>query len=76
MVSEEESILDQSVESLELSIRSLNCVKNAELRTIRDLVARSEKEMVEIRNFGEKSLREVREKLEALGLGFGMNLDM
>jgi DNA-directed RNA polymerase subunit alpha len=76
VASEEESILDQSVESLELSIRSLNCIKNAEIRTIRDLVARNEKEMVEIRNFGEKSLKEVREKLEALGLGFGMKLDM
>ena len=41
-----------------------------------DLVARGEKDMVEIRNFGEKSLKEVRDKLEVLGLGFGMNLDL
>jgi DNA-directed RNA polymerase subunit alpha len=73
---EEESVLDQSIESLELSIRSMNCLKNANIRTLRDLVARSERQMVEIRNFGEKSLREVREKLEALGLGFGMNLEI
>ena len=73
---EEESILDASIDSLELSIRSMNCLKNANIRTLRDLVSRSEKQMVEIRNFGEKSLKEVREKLEALGLGFGMNLDM
>jgi DNA-directed RNA polymerase subunit alpha len=73
---EEESILDSSIDSLELSIRSMNCLKNANIRTLRDLVSRSEKQMVEIRNFGEKSLKEVREKLEALGLGFGMNLDM
>ena len=73
---EEESILDASIDSLELSIRSMNCLKNANIRTLRDLVSRSEKEMVEIRNFGEKSLKEVREKLEALGLGFGMNLDI
>ena len=73
---EEDSILDQSIDSLELSIRSMNCLKNANIRTLRDLVARSEKEMTEIRNFGEKSLKEVREKLEALGLGFGMNLDL
>jgi DNA-directed RNA polymerase subunit alpha len=73
---EEESILEASIDSLELSIRSMNCLKNANIRTLRDLVSRSEKQMVEIRNFGEKSLKEVREKLEALGLGFGMNLDM
>ena len=73
---EEESVLDSSIDSLELSIRSMNCLKNANIRTLRDLVARGEKEMVEIRNFGEKSLKEVREKLEVLGLGFGMNLDL
>jgi DNA-directed RNA polymerase subunit alpha len=73
---EKNSILDQSIDSLELSIRSMNCLKNASIRTLRDLVTRDEKEMVEIRNFGEKSLKEVREKLEALGLGFGMKLDM
>jgi DNA-directed RNA polymerase subunit alpha len=73
---EEESVLDSSIDSLELSIRSMNCLKNANIRTLRDLVARGEKEMVEIRNFGEKSLKEVRDKLEVLGLGFGMNLNL
>jgi DNA-directed RNA polymerase subunit alpha len=73
---EEDSILDASIDTLELSIRSMNCLKNANIRTLRDLVSRSEKEMVEIRNFGEKSLKEVRSKLEVLGLGFGMNLDL
>jgi DNA-directed RNA polymerase subunit alpha len=73
---EEESVLDSSIDSLELSIRSMNCLKNANIRSLRDLVSRSEKDMVEIRNFGEKSLKEVRDKLEVLGLGFGMNLDM
>ena len=73
---EEDSILDASIETLELSIRSMNCLKNANIRTLRDLVSRSEKDMVEIRNFGEKSLKEVRSKLEVLGLGFGMNLDL
>jgi len=72
----EDSILDDSIETLELSIRSMNCLKNADIRTLRDLVSRSEKEMVEIRNFGEKSLKEVRSKLEVMGLGFGMNLDL
>ncbi len=73
---EEESVLDSSIDSLELSIRSMNCLKNANIRTLRDLVARGEKDMVEIRNFGEKSLKEVRDKLEVLGLGFGMNLNL
>ena len=54
----------------------MNCLKNANIRTLRDLVSRSEKDMVEIRNFGDKSLREVRDKLEERGLGFGMILDM
>jgi DNA-directed RNA polymerase subunit alpha len=72
----EDTILDDSIETLELSIRSMNCLKNANIRTLRDLVSRSEKEMVEIRNFGEKSLKEVRSKLEVIGLGFGMNLDL
>ncbi len=72
----EGSILDESIDVLELTIRSMNCLKNANIRTIRDLVTRDEKEMSEIRNFGEKSLKEVREKLEALGLGFGMKLDI
>jgi len=73
---EQDSILDASIETLELSIRSMNCLKNANIRTIRDLVSRAEKDMTDIRNFGEKSLKEVREKLEALGLGFDMKLDM
>lgn len=71
-----DSVLDQSIDSLELSIRSMNCLKNANIRTLRDLVSRSEREMNEIRNFGEKSLREVAEKLESIGLGFGMQLDL
>ena len=73
---ESESVLDRDIETLELSIRSLNCLKNAQIKTLRDLVTRTEKQMVEIRNFGEKSLKEVREKLEAMGLGFGMKLDL
>jgi DNA-directed RNA polymerase subunit alpha len=73
---EEDSVLDQSIETLELSIRSMNCLKNANIRTLRDLVTKAEKDMTEIRNFGEKSLKEVREKLEILGLGFDMKLDM
>jgi len=73
---EQDSIFDASIEILDLGIRSMNCLKNANIRTIRDLVSRSEKEMTEIRNFGEKSLKEVREKLEIHNLGFNMKLDM
>ncbi len=69
----EESELDKSIDTLELSIRSMNCLKNANIKSLRDLVSRSEKEMVEIRNFGEKSLKEVRAKLEAMGFGFGID---
>ncbi len=70
---EEESELDKSIDTLELSIRSMNCLKNANIKSLRDLVSRSEKEMVEIRNFGEKSLKEVRAKLETMGFGFGID---
>ncbi len=70
---EEESELDKSIDTLELSIRSMNCLKNADIKTIRDLVSRTEKEMVEIRNFGDKSLKEVKAKLEAMGFGFGID---
>jgi DNA-directed RNA polymerase subunit alpha len=70
---EEASELDKSIDTLELSIRSMNCLKNANIKTLRDLVSRSEKEMVEIRNFGEKSLKEVQAKLEAMGFGFGID---
>jgi len=69
---EEDSLIEQSIETLELSIRSMNCLKNANIRTLRDLVSRSEREMTDIRNFGEKSLKEVREKLESIGFGFGI----
>lgn len=72
----EDTILDQEIEALELSIRSLNALKNAGIDTLRDLVSRDERDMLEIRNFGEKSLKEVKEKLEAQGLGLGMQLDM
>ncbi len=73
---EEDSVLDQSIDTLDLSIRSMNCLKNANIRILRDLVSRNEKDMLDIRNFGEKSLKEVREKLESMGLGFGMNVDL
>ena len=66
---------DKSVEELELSVRSYNCLKNANIRTIRELVQKTEPEMLRTKNFGRKSLNEIKEILESMGLGFGMRLD-
>lgn len=67
--------LDKSVEELELSVRSYNCLKNANIRTIRELVEKSEPEMLRTKNFGRKSLNEIKEILHTMGLSLGMRLD-
>ncbi|CAN5775555.1 DNA-directed RNA polymerase subunit alpha [soil metagenome] len=67
--------LDKSVEELELSVRSYNCLKNANIRTIRELVQKTEGEMLKTKNFGRKSLNEIKEILTGMGLGLGMRLD-
>jgi DNA-directed RNA polymerase subunit alpha len=67
--------LDKSVEELELSVRSYNCLKNANIRTIRELVQKSEAEMLKTKNFGRKSLNEIKDILQGMGLGLGMRLD-
>jgi DNA-directed RNA polymerase subunit alpha len=67
--------LDKSVEELELSVRSYNCLKNANIRTIRELVQKSEGEMLKTKNFGRKSLNEIKEILQGMGLSLGMRLD-
>ena len=67
--------LDKSVEELELSVRSYNCLKNANIRTIRELVQKSEGEMLKTKNFGRKSLNEIKEILAGMGLSLGMRLD-
>jgi DNA-directed RNA polymerase subunit alpha len=67
--------LDKSVEELELSVRSYNCLKNANIRTIRELVAKTEPEMLKTKNFGRKSLNEIKEILHTMGLGLGMRVD-
>jgi DNA-directed RNA polymerase subunit alpha len=67
--------LDRSVDELELSVRSYNCLKNADIRTIRDLVQRSEREMLATKNFGKKSLNEIKDILNGMGLDFGMEFD-
>ena len=67
--------LDRSVDELELSVRSYNCLKNAGIKTIRDLVQRSEREMLATKNFGKKSLGEIRDILRGMGLDFGIQFD-
>ena len=68
-------VLNRSVEELELSVRSYNCLKNANIQTIGDLVQKSEAEMLRTKNFGRKSLNEIKEILQGLGLSFGMRFD-
>jgi DNA-directed RNA polymerase subunit alpha len=67
--------LDKSVDELELSVRSYNCLKNANIRTIRELVQKTESEMLRTKNFGRKSLNEIKEILAGMGLSLGMKLD-
>ena len=67
--------LDKSVEELELSVRSYNCLNNANIRTIRELVQKTEPEMLRTKNFGRKSLNEIKEILVTMGLSLGMRLD-
>ncbi len=67
--------LFRSVDELELSVRSANCLKNAEIRYIGDLVQKTEAEMLKTKNFGRKSLNEIRDILTEMGLGLGMKLD-
>ena len=67
--------LDKSVEELELSVRSYNCLKNANIRTIRELVQKTEAEMLKTKNFGRKSLNEIKDILQTMGLSLGMRLD-
>ena len=67
--------LNRSVEELELSVRSYNCLKNANIQTIGELVQKSEAEMLKTKNFGRKSLNEIKEILAQMGLGLGMKID-
>jgi DNA-directed RNA polymerase subunit alpha len=67
--------LDRSVNELELSVRAANCLKNVDLSTIRDLVQKTEAEMLKTKNFGRKSLNEIKEVLTDMGLSLGMDLE-
>lgn len=66
----------KSVEELELSVRSYNCLKNADIKTIADLVQKTEQEMLRTKNFGRKSLNEIKEILHGMGLRLGMRVDL
>lgn len=67
--------LQRSVNELELSVRAANCLKNANIKTIGDLVQKSEMEMLRTKNFGKKSLNEIKEILAEMGLSLGMNVE-
>jgi len=68
-------LLNMSVNEIELSVRAANCLNNANITTVGQLATKTEAEMLKYRNFGKKSLNEIKEKLVELGLGLGMNID-
>src|SRR4030095_14236769 len=78
-VSEEQAKLNEnlwkSVDELELSVRSANCLQNANIRYIGELVQKTESEMLKTKNFGRKSLKEIKEILSEMGLSLGMKLE-
>jgi DNA-directed RNA polymerase subunit alpha len=69
-----EAKLAMSLAELELSVRATNCLESENITTVRDLVTRTEEQLLEVRNFGETTLAEVREKLSDIGLRLGMRL--
>lgn len=68
-------LLNMSVNEIELSVRAANCLNNANITTVGQLALKSEAEMLKYRNFGKKSLNEIKDKLSSLGLALGMNID-
>ncbi len=68
-------LLSMSVNEIELSVRAANCLNNANITTVGQLAMKSEQEMLKYRNFGKKSLNEIKDKLTSLGLGLGMTFD-
>ena len=68
-------LLNMSVNEIELSVRAANCLNNANITTVGQLAMKTEAEMLKYRNFGKKSLNEIKEKLSGLGLSLGMNID-
>jgi DNA-directed RNA polymerase subunit alpha len=68
-------LLNMSVNEIELSVRAANCLNNANITTVGQLAQKSEAEMLKYRNFGKKSLNEIKDKLQQLQLGLGMKFD-
>src|SRR5439155_19889550 len=68
-------LLNMSVNEIELSVRAANCLNNANITTVGQLAMKSEQEMLKYRNFGKKSLNEIKDKLQALGLTLGMTFE-
>lgn len=68
-------LLDKSIEELELSVRAYNCLKNAEIKTLAELCSKTDNDMLKTKNFGRKSLEEIKKVLHELGLSLGMDLE-
>src|SRR5207248_1173218 len=68
-------LLNMSVNEIELSVRAANCLNNANITTVGQLAQKTEAEMLKYRNFGKKSLNEIKDKLQQLGLSLGMKFD-
>jgi DNA-directed RNA polymerase subunit alpha len=73
--SKKKKLLAMSVNEIELSVRAANCLNNANITTVGQLAMKSEQEMLKYRNFGKKSLNEIKDKLTALGLSLGMTFE-
>ena len=69
-------LLNMSVNEIELSVRAANCLNNANITTVGQLAQKTEAEMLKYRNFGKKSLNEIKDKLQQLGLGLGMKFEL
>ena len=70
-----EKVLEMTIEELDLSVRSFNCLKRAGINTVEDLISKTEEEMMKVRNLGRKSLEEVVAKLASLGFGLSESAD-
>ncbi len=70
-----QSKMNMSVQELDLSVRANNCLESAKIATVRDLVKKTDADLLKVRSFGKTSLREVKRKLADLGLSLGMDLD-
>ena len=68
-----DKVLEMTIEELDLSVRAYNCLKRAGINSVAELVQKNEDDMMKVRNLGRKSLEEVQQKLEALGLGLRPN---